>query len=252
MPLRLRAAQIGFTALLVATASTPAPAEGFLEALFGGFRRPAQQTAPVPANAYSASYATSYADPASDSPAPRSAAPIRSAFGSSRGFCVRTCDGRYFPVVGHAGASAAETCRSFCPASKTMVFSGSKIESAVANDGTRYTDLDNAFVHRTKVVEGCTCNGRDAFGLMRMDATADATLRNGDIVATANGMVAFTGSRGGKSGNFTPVSDSSLSKVERDRLTQMPIMPVADASAPITPVTDLRPAVDAGRRQASR
>ena len=82
--------------------------------------------------------------------------------GHGAAYCVRTCDGRYFPLQRNAGASPAELCKSFCPAAKTMVFSGSKIDHAVGPDGTRYADLDNAFAYRDKVVDNCTCNGKDA------------------------------------------------------------------------------------------
>ena len=33
-------------------------------------------------------------------------------------------------------------------------------------DGKRYAELSTAFVYREKIVPGCTCNGKDAFGLV--------------------------------------------------------------------------------------
>ena len=50
-------------------------------------------------------------------------------------FCVRMCDGRYFPIGSRAGASAVELCRSFCPHAPTQIFSGSKIDHSVAPGG---------------------------------------------------------------------------------------------------------------------
>ena len=102
----------------------------------------------------------------------RSAWPVRQSaagrrsqrFGHGMVYCVRTCDGRYFPLQRHAGTSPAEQCKSFCPAAKTMVFSGSKIDTAVAQNGTRYADLDNAFAYRDKVSDGCSCNARTGSG----------------------------------------------------------------------------------------
>jgi hypothetical protein len=132
----------------------------------------------------------SYAEPAApfSSPRPASTAPSG---GGRVTYCVRLCDGRYFPVQSNSAASAAELCNSFCPASPTKVFSGSSdINRAVARDGTRYSALENAFVYRTRVVTDCTCNGKDSFGLAQVDIKADPTVRSGDLVATASGPVA--------------------------------------------------------------
>ena len=46
-----------------------------------------------------------------------------------------------------------------------MVFHGGRIDTSVSGN-TRYADLENAFVYKEKVVDGCTCNGKDAFGLV--------------------------------------------------------------------------------------
>jgi hypothetical protein len=74
-------------------------------------------------------------------------------------------------------------------------------------------------------VDGCTCNGRDPFGLARMDAKADPTLRPGDVVATKSGLLAFTGMKN-KAADFTPVdSYRNFSKNQRDKLSDVKIMP---------------------------
>ena len=106
---------------------------------------------------------------------------------------MRTCDGRYFPLQRHAGASPAELCKSFCPAAKTMVFSGSKIDTAVAQNGTRYADLDNAFAYRDKVSRQLHLQrqGR-ARARARRASLSDPTLRPGDIVATDDGLATYT------------------------------------------------------------
>ena len=130
-----------------------------------------------------------------------------SGFGHGTVYCVRTCDGRYFPLQRHAGATPAELCKSFCPAAKTMVFSGSKIDTAVAPNGTRYADLDNAFAYRDKVSDSCSCNGKDGLGLARVESSGDPTLRPGDIVATNDGLATYTGKN--KTAEFTPIGTSS-------------------------------------------
>ena len=55
---------------------------------------------------------------------------------------------------------------------------------------TRYADLDNAFVYRQKLIPDCTCNGKDAFGLAKIDVASDPTLKPGDIVATGDNVKA--------------------------------------------------------------
>src|ERR1043165_2389089 len=85
---------------------------------------------------------------------------------------------------------SVQRCNAFCRAAKTQVFNGSQIDYAVASNGARYAGLDNAFVYRQKIVPGCTCNGRDAFGLAKIDVAHDPTLRPGDIVASGDNQKA--------------------------------------------------------------
>ncbi|MGH6771345.1 MAG: DUF2865 domain-containing protein [Xanthobacteraceae bacterium] len=156
--------------------------------------------------------------------------------GSSGGsvvFCVRLCDGRYFPVQRHRNSNAAEVCSSFCPASPTKTFSGSRIDHASASDGARYASLENAFAYRERVVENCTCNGRDAYGLVNgMSAAEDPTLRKGDIVATNTGFVAYNGNRQ-QQAEFTPVeSYPGVSSDWRQRLAETRIVPANATPVP--------------------
>ena len=141
--------------------------------------------------------------------------------GPARAFCVRTCDGHYFPVLAHPGLSAAEACHAFCPASQTAVFAGGSIDYAVAANGSRYADLPNAFVYRKHLVAGCTCNGRDQFGLAHIDINNDPTLRPGDVVSAGKTMVAFAGRRN-QTAQFTPAGNySRFSRDYRGQLSAM-------------------------------
>lgn len=141
--------------------------------------------------------------------------------GPGKAFCVRTCDGHFFPVMAHAGLSAAEACHAFCPASQTVMYSGGSIDSAVAPNGSRYADLPKAFVYRKQMIAGCTCNGHDQFGLTHIDINKDPTLRRGDVVSTGNGMAAFTG-RQNQTAQFTPVGNyPRFSKEYRSQLSSM-------------------------------
>ena len=136
--------------------------------------------------------------------------------------------GRYFPMQNHAGASPAQLCQAFCPAARTRTYSGSAINHAVARDGTRYADLDNAFLYREKVVPDCTCNGKDAFGLVRVQVTSDPTLHPGDIVATNEGLVAVLGTRrtGLQGVSFTPIERYTAAPDDlRKKLSDVKVMP---------------------------
>jgi hypothetical protein len=138
-------------------------------------------------------------------------------------YCVRICDGHFFPVPAHRGLSSAEACRAFCPGSPTKVYSGGTIGDAVAQDGSHYSDLDHAFLYRKHLVAGCTCNGHDPFGLAHVDPHKDPTLRPGDVVATKNGLAAFTGRKDNEA-NFTPAGDyRHFSQQYRDQLSDMRI-----------------------------
>jgi hypothetical protein len=214
-------------ALIYPVASASAQ-NGIFDSLFG-------RRASTPANAY--------ADPSPQfnpfnlfgSRAPE--APKAAEMGGAVAFCVRTCDGRFFPIEHHAGVTQAQACSSFCPASQTRIYNGSSIDQAVGPDGKRYSELGTAFTYREKIVPGCTCNGKDAFGLVRTPVEDDPTLRPGDIVATNAGLMAYNGSSAGtkkQAASFTPVASySGLSGELRRKLTETKIAPALNAPAAV-------------------
>lgn len=127
----------------------------------------------------------------------------------------------------HYGKFAFALCRAFCPGSQTELYYGSDIAYATARDGSRYADLDVAFVYRQRLVGGCTCNGHDPFGLAHIDAATDPTLKPGDVVVTKNGLTAFAGMKDGAP-QFTPaVSYAGFSRSYRNSLADMRVAPPA-------------------------
>jgi hypothetical protein len=224
----LRAAA-GVFGLGLALIAAPASAQGIFERIFSGLRQAVEAPARAPINI------NAYSDPGVGPGDRINSLPPES--GPARAFCVRTCDGRYFPVQAHAGASAAESCHAFCPASQTRLYSGTNIDYAMASDGSRYADMDNAFVYRKQLVAGCTCNGRDQFGLAPVDSKTDPTLRQGDIVATKSGLMAVTGGKNNVA-DFTPVdSYRGISQGAREKLSETKIMPANPGAPNATPVT---------------
>jgi hypothetical protein len=199
-------------ATLVVVALAPAAqAQDFFSSLFGGFgahRQPAPMT-PLPF----ASEGNNPAAPENDVPRAR----IYTYSGGSQAYCVRTCDGRYFPITATGNQTKAASCNSFCPASETKVVYGSNIDNATTEGGKSYSELPNAFRYRNELVEGCTCNGKDPTGLAAVKIEADPTLRKGDIVAGSNGlMVAGHGAdRRGASLNLSPAPEAVRSHYRR-------------------------------------
>jgi len=157
--------------------------------------------------------ASAYSDPGAvmqERYGPAGTPSISGSAGRSIAYCVRLCDGRYFPMQRQSNATSIQLCNAFCPAAKTQVFNGSQIDHAVGHNGARYADLDNAFVYREKIVPGCTCNGKDAFGLAKIDVASDPTLRAGDIVASGDNQKAALAAAANRQARNTITENAAL------------------------------------------
>jgi hypothetical protein len=119
-------------------------------------------------------------------------------------YCVRTCDGRYFPLGATGSESRAKTCSSLCPASETKVVYGGSIDHAYTDKGQPYSALPNAFRYRNETVAGCTCNGSTNGGLAKIDIKDDPTVRRGDQVANADGKLTYAPKTVASAANYTP------------------------------------------------
>jgi len=190
-------------ALIIGAASLsyPAQAGDFFSNLFGGFARPAPRPQTI----------LPFGEDG-----PQQVERPRAAYGGGQAWCVRGCDGRYFPITGPDAQSKAASCSSFCPASQTEIVYGSDVDHAATANGKPYSALPNAFKYRTEAVAGCTCNGKEPGGLAQLPIDKDPTLRKGDIVAGADGLViANPGSGKHADLNFTPVPDSVRTRFQR-------------------------------------
>ena len=196
----------------------PAKAGGLFDFFFGAFNKP-----PGTAAQQSSNYGEGGADPLGP---PGASAGPRTASASGPAFCVRSCDGKYFPLM-RGLASPAQMCQAFCPASSTKVYFGASIDGAYSAGGERYADSENAFAYRKALRADCTCNGRDPAGLAAVDLALDPSLRAGDVVATADGLVAYSGTRGNsQQAEFTPVASyPGLTAEVRARLAEMKVAP---------------------------
>ena len=115
--------------------------------------------------------------------------------GGGKLYCVRTCDGFYFPA--NAGSSSAENsriCGALCPGAATEPYrigSSDDIGDAVSPKGKPYTALPAAFSYRTSLKDGCACKRPAKIGFAAL--LDDATLAPNDIVVTERGIFVFVG-----------------------------------------------------------
>jgi hypothetical protein len=221
--MRRRARLVAAATLAGSLALAPgaASAEGLFDFFFSGAQK-ARQAPPPQANFF--------ADPFGLNQQQQAPAPQPRVAGSGPAFCVRSCDGKYFPLTMRGNATPVQTCQAFCPASATKVFYGGSIDGAASSTGERYADSENAFAYRKALRADCTCNGRDPAGLAPVDLALDNSLRSGDVIATTNGLVAYTGVRLGanQAPDFTPVASyPGLTSDVRARLGEMKVAPVS-------------------------
>lgn len=207
-------------ALSLAGVTQTAQAEDFLSALFGAFSGRHEARHEAPSTPLPFANEGNVGDPAAGDP--RFDMRPRSFGGTGRqAYCVRTCDGRYFPIAASDGQSRAASCNNFCPASDTKVVYGSSIDQAATEQGKPYSELPNAFRYRTELVAGCTCNGKDQIGLAPVKIENDPTLRRGDIVAGADGLMV---SRGGMDKRGAALQMSPASPSIRAKYARMPVV----------------------------
>lgn len=189
--------------------------------------------------------------------------------GPYQAYCVRLCDGRFFPLPASEArererergynrsrgfffrdypderrpsarttgdASPDNLCKAMCPATPVKVFSGTLIDNAVAADGMSYARLQNAFVYREKMIPECTCNGMENTGLSNLDPASDPTLQPGDIVVTAEGVKIYRGGSGQEAlvpvNEYRGMPESMRRNLSAIRITRTPEPVTARAGIP--------------------
>ena len=139
---------------------------------------------------------------------------------------MRLCDGYFFPVPASAGptaeADAEAVCRALCPSAGVALYflpgHSDRIEDAANARGEPYSALPAAFRYRSAAAPACGCRRAGEPGLAYW---RDPTLKSGDAVMTADGVVVFRGGGGGApygAEAFTPVDSAPLGATRRAEL----------------------------------
>ena len=183
--------------------------------------------------------------------APRPPAAHASPAPAPRPVCVRLCDGFFFPVPASAAANAdtEAICRASCPAAGVALYflpgHSDRLEDAVNALGEPYSALPAAFRYRAASVQACGCRRAGEPGLAYW---RDPTLKSGDAVMTAEGIVVFRAAAGGApygAEAFAPVDLAPLGATRRAELGAL-----TPAIAPDATETDAA-AIGEARRGAS-
>lgn len=153
-------ARLALLLMLLVPASDPANAQGFLDFLFGPDSPPPSR----PSSGYARSEPAPFLfdgllKPSQyDTPIPRAGAT------TYRTFCVRMCDGFYFPISSAASeagfARDSEKCAASCAGARlfyTPNAGSSDVDGMLDLSGRAYASYPTAFRYRKKLVEGCQC-----------------------------------------------------------------------------------------------
>lgn len=124
--------------------------------------------------------------------APATDDPYEGYAGGSKGVCVRSCDGFFWPLElggGRARTDGDEICQAMCPGAETKVFfmaQGGDIQGARSASGVNYTELPGALRYRQTFDATCSCKSREtpwAVVLKPVEEMVGDT-RRGDITIT--------------------------------------------------------------------
>ena len=226
-----------------APAPQPQPAgRGFFSMLFGGGST-SPQPAPSPqSGSWGAPGVTINGEPVGElrQNGDELIGPATPWSGNYRTLCVRTCDGFFFPVSFNSSPGRlrieANVCKAMCPQAETRLYyhdaTGQEAENAVAaDDGSPITKLPNAFLYRTKRVDGCTCGTPDPRTLPRLAGGLAGTAE----ARTVFDRVALPRPRP------SPDQDPETQAMELSGLTADPVEALAPARAEVAEVAASAP-----------
>jgi hypothetical protein len=108
------------------------------------------------------------------------------------GYCVRTCDGYFFPLIKSSRATRQQSCNFACPSSTVEIYDGANIETSRNARGETYKALMDSLAGRADSSARCSCNDPSTSAAYSRDAArTDPTLQNGDFVIEDEGALVF-------------------------------------------------------------
>lgn len=108
------------------------------------------------------------------------------------GYCVRTCDGYFFPLVKSSRATRQQSCNFACPSATVEIYDGSSIETSHNARGETYKSLLESLAGRADASARCSCNDPStSAAYSREAARTDPTLQTGDFVIEDEGPLVF-------------------------------------------------------------
>ena len=216
----------GIAVLALVLAGTPASAQnGIFDTILGRRSAPSAPAAPP---------VSAYADPFSawnpfGSPVPQS---LRPEMDVSVAYCVRLCDGRYFPIQRHAGISPGAGLQFILPGEPRPRFTAAAASSMRSRRTASATPTSStAFIYREKLVRAAPATARMRSGWSPPRSQDDPTLRPGDIVATNRGS--WPNGGGGRQQFHADRSPLTPCFADlRRKLTETKIAPATATAAP--------------------
>lgn len=156
-------------------------------------------------------------------------------------FCVRSCDGYFFPMPGVGKGNQQSMCEMACPSATVDVYRGGSIETSRNARGQSYSSLMNAFSFRSKVTEKCGCNTAETSQAHALKSLRqDPTLRNGDIVFDGTGASVYRGATFA-SAETSAMVPASARKTIQAVLALPRVAPVGESAVVISRAADKTP-----------
>jgi hypothetical protein len=147
---------------------------------------------------------------------------------SFRTWCVRECDGFYFPISNYASESHFHDdeakCHSLCASPAELFYhrSDQDVDQMVSLNGRPYASMPYAFKNRKVYIKGCSCNAREyspeqiakSVEALKMSKRADASAGKSDAAFARRISEAVQNAPGSHPAAATPAPSDTATPLE--------------------------------------